>query len=300
MAGDWIKWEHDLPNKPEVVRIASDLGLSREVVSCRLMKFWEWCDKTIPESAISDNGSAFVKMSPRDGDNAAFIDALAGTPGFADSLAAVEWIRFRDGRIELPNFGRHNGETAKTRARNSKLQKKKRTSSDGQKKPNHQDQDGEHVSDLSPRDSDKKVTRGEERREELIHKPKSTQYTHSCEEPKRVCGDAARMTRKIKGEGEFGPDFEAFRSAYGNKNNRRAAERAWADATIDVDPSVIIQAAVNQTSLYVELGIEVGRMKAPDRWLLDGCWDNPLSEMRSLLMSIQKTKPVATISEPVL
>jgi hypothetical protein len=165
MAGDWIKWSKGLPNKPEVVRLAGALGLSRAEVVVRLMAFWEWCDDNIPEDAICDNGSAFVTLSPHDGDNVAFVDALVGTPKFADSLALVNWIRFRDGRVELPNFGRHNGETAKTRARNAKNQKRKRQQ--GGEAPPIPPPSPPNVSpQMSPPRGDKSVTRGEERREE--------------------------------------------------------------------------------------------------------------------------------------
>ena len=165
MAGDWIKWTCGLIDKPEVVRLAARLKLAREVAVCRLMKFWEWCDANIASSAIHESGSAFVDLSPERGDNVAFVDALVGTPGFADSLAAVDWIRFRDGRVELPNFGRHNGETAKTRARNSKNQKKKRQA-DGEEPPPKEGKRGGTVSPkMSPPRGDKTVTRGEERRD---------------------------------------------------------------------------------------------------------------------------------------
>lgn len=169
MAGDWIKWEHGLIDKPEVIRMSATLSLGREIVVCRLMKFWEWCDANIPDNAIQESGSAFVSLSPRDGDNVAFIDALVGTPKFADSLAAVDWIRFRDGRIELPNFGRHNGETAKTRARNAKNQKKKRSKPEMETPPKtkpHKTPSHRTVTEKSPGGGDKTVTRGEESREE--------------------------------------------------------------------------------------------------------------------------------------
>lgn len=152
MAGDWIKWSVGLCRKPEVQRIAVALGLSREVAVCRLMEFWEWCDANIPDSQVRDDGTAFVKLSPHDGDNLAFVDAIVGTPQFAVSLSSVDWIRFRSGQIEIPNFGRHNGETAKTRARNAKNQDRKR-------------QEKKSVTNLSPTNGDKTVTRerGEKR-----------------------------------------------------------------------------------------------------------------------------------------
>jgi hypothetical protein len=153
MAGDWIKWTVGLVEKLEVARMASDLKTSREVVACRLMRFWEWADANISDADVRPDGSAFVKMSPERGDNSATIDAIVGALGFADSLSSVSWLRFRDGGIELPNFGRHNGETAKTRARNAKNQGKKR----GKKKD---------VTEMSPERGDKKVTRVEKSREE--------------------------------------------------------------------------------------------------------------------------------------
>jgi hypothetical protein len=165
MAGDWIKWTCGLPDKPEVIRMAARLKVAREIVVCRLLKFWEWCDANIPDDAIQDSGSAFVDLSPERGDNVAFVDALVGTPGFADSLAAVDWIRFRDGRVELPNFGRHNGETAKTRARNAKNQKRKRQRGADEPPPKEVNRDPPESPKKSPLSGDKTMTRGEERRD---------------------------------------------------------------------------------------------------------------------------------------
>lgn len=157
MAGEWIKWTCGLLEKPEVLRMAVSLQLCREVVACRLMRFWEWCDANVPQQAIREDGTACVKMSPSRGDNIAFIDTLVATPGFADALSLVEWIRFRDDGVELPNFGSHNAETAKTRARNARNQRFRRG------KDTEEPLD---VTKVSPARGDKKVTRGEKRREE--------------------------------------------------------------------------------------------------------------------------------------
>lgn len=166
MAGEWIKWTKGLPRKSEVHRIAVSLGLTRAEVVVRLMQFWEWCDENIGNDAISDTGLASVQMSPSRGDNVSFIDDLVSTPGFAEALSSVNWLRALDGRIELPNFGRHNGETAKTRARNSKNQKNKRGNGESSE---HHDKSGEPpptTSEVSPPPGDKchrePVTRGEE------------------------------------------------------------------------------------------------------------------------------------------
>jgi len=149
--------------------MAALLHVSRREVAALCMEFWEWCDETIPDSAFNSVGSAFVTLSPRDSDNMAFVDAIVGTAKFADSLAAVEWIRFRDGRIELPGFALHNGETAKTRARNANNQKKKR---DADKTPS-EPQKPKRVTTTSPRDGDKKVTR-EEREKSIVSSVEET------------------------------------------------------------------------------------------------------------------------------
>lgn len=167
MAGDWVKWEIGLENKPEVVRMAALLGKSRKEVAVDCMTLWAWADRTIPEDTISESGSAFVTLSPCAGDNMAFIDTVVGTPLFADSISRVGWLRFRDERVEFPNFGRHNGETAKTRARNARNQKKKRQIPDVKKPPTTVASGADPPKDvtvLSPPRGDILVTRGEERR----------------------------------------------------------------------------------------------------------------------------------------
>jgi hypothetical protein len=108
MAGDWIKWTCGLPDKPEVIRMAARLKVAREIVVCRLLKFWEWCDANIPDDAIQDSGSAFVDLSPERGDNVAFVDDLVGSPtrlppsiGF-DSETVVSSCRTSEGITGKP------------------------------------------------------------------------------------------------------------------------------------------------------------------------------------------------------
>jgi hypothetical protein len=171
MGVEWIKWTKGLPAKPEVIRMAGILSIPVEFVTCKLMKFWEWCDDCIPCSDISKSGSGFVTLSPRDGDNLLFVDALVGTPNFANAMVAVGWLRCRDGRLELPNFGRHNGKTAKTRARNTKTQQGLRENESGDGGTQEGDvspRRHQNVTNLSPRDGDKKVTR----KDKSILKPK--------------------------------------------------------------------------------------------------------------------------------
>lgn len=170
MAGDWIKWTIGLVEKVEVVRISATLKQPREVVVCKLMKFWEWADANIPESDIRPDGTAVTKMSPQKGDNCHFFDTVACMDGFSSAMESVGWLVFENDTVLIPNFGRHNGETAKTRARNSKYQKKKRKKSASENTPNDAESCHDVVTNLSPKNSDKNVTR-EEKRREYINPP---------------------------------------------------------------------------------------------------------------------------------
>ena len=103
MAGDWIKVEHALPDKPECIRVAAHLGIDQDAVTGKLVRLWIWAD----QQTIDGNAP---------GVTSAFIDRLTNCPGFAAALVSVGWLEDRNGRLKLPNFDRHNGQTAKDRA----------------------------------------------------------------------------------------------------------------------------------------------------------------------------------------
>ncbi|MCK9569785.1 hypothetical protein M0R72_12650 [Candidatus Pacearchaeota archaeon] len=201
MAGDWVKWCIGLAKKPEIIRAAHDAGMTRHEVASRFMVFCEWADENIPEESISADGPTYVSLSPDDGDNRAFVSELLGSDKLADSFAA-NWIKYRNGRLELPNFSRHNGETSKTRARNSKNQKKKR-------RREKSDVDGDQskpVTDLSPPRGDILVTRGEESRDKKKERKKDA---------------AAPLSIS---------SFDVWWKAYPKKSGKEAARKAYAAA----------------------------------------------------------------------
>lgn len=102
MAGDWIKVQKDTPDKPEVLAIASRMGLDPDAVVGKLIRIWSWFDThTIDGNALS------VTFS--------FLDRLTGVTGFAEQVALVGWLEQNGQSLSLPNFGNHNGETAKKR-----------------------------------------------------------------------------------------------------------------------------------------------------------------------------------------
>lgn len=124
MAGDWIKWTKGLERKREVLMIAAALGRTPEEVAGRLMRLWDWCDDNITEEQIDSDGHAFVTLGS---DQVHLIDALAGVTGFADAMTAAGWIIQRNGSLTFPNFSRHNGKTAKSRALSTKRKQAERS-----------------------------------------------------------------------------------------------------------------------------------------------------------------------------
>ena len=103
MAGDWIKIEHALPDKPEVIKMADILGIDPDAVVGKLIRFWIWLDV----QSIDGNALTVTKT---------FLDRYTFQQGFADALIQVDWLRVRSGSLEVPQFDRHNGQTAKSRS----------------------------------------------------------------------------------------------------------------------------------------------------------------------------------------
>lgn len=104
MAGEWIKFAIDTPEKPEVFAITTAMGWDDpDLAVGKLLRVWRWFD----QQTLDGNAGSV---------NLALLDRIAGAPGFAAAMCAVGWLAQRDGGVNLPNFARHNGKTAKTRA----------------------------------------------------------------------------------------------------------------------------------------------------------------------------------------
>lgn len=108
MAGDWIKFEVSTPEKQEVLAITVAMGWDDpDLTVGKLLRVWRWFD----QHTVDGNGH---------GVSAALLDRIAGVTGFASAMEKVGWLSVTDDGIELSNFGRHNGETAKSRALTAK------------------------------------------------------------------------------------------------------------------------------------------------------------------------------------
>ena len=113
MAGDWIKIEHAMPDKPEVVEMAASLGIDQDTVTGKVLRLWIWADQQ------TETGNALSVTET-------FIDRHTFCPGLAAALRKVGWLTGREGHLSIPNFSRHNGQTAKKRGNTQKRVAKSR------------------------------------------------------------------------------------------------------------------------------------------------------------------------------
>jgi hypothetical protein len=103
MAGDWIKMRNDLGGDPAVIRIRRATGLEVDSIVGKLHRLWAWAD-----THLSDGFA--------EGLDAEWIDEFVGVVGFAGAMQESGWIQAKDNGVLFANFGRHNGQPAKTRA----------------------------------------------------------------------------------------------------------------------------------------------------------------------------------------
>ena len=113
MAGDWIKFELATLDKPEVVMIAEELAIDQDAVIGKLLRFWGWCDQ-------QSRDGRDIKVTE------SFLDRLTFEVGFCAALINVGWLHKDDTGFGLPNFDRHNGKPAKSRALGTRNKQKSR------------------------------------------------------------------------------------------------------------------------------------------------------------------------------
>lgn len=199
MAGDWLKIEVALPQKPEVWQIAGILGIDPDAVVGKLLKVWAWFD------AHTENGDA-------PGVTYVMVDAITGRNGFGEAMALCGWLEQDGSILRLPHFDRHNGKTAKNRALTAKRMASLRHKSDAES-------DADNVTSASARE--------EKRREEKDQDQKPPQ-------PPASGGRGVRSARKLKAV----PDesrFAEFWQAYPRKVAKPAAMKAWAGVAAEAE-----------------------------------------------------------------
>lgn len=138
MAGDFVMVQHATPRKPEVLRLAASLNIEPAHAFGLCVITWMWFDEQ------TEDGRAL-------GATEAMLDAVVCRAGFTQALSNVGWLSIREGSLEVPNFDRLMGQSAKKRAKNTKRQQKHRRAP---------------VTSLSHIKRDKSATKEEKRREE--------------------------------------------------------------------------------------------------------------------------------------
>ena len=108
MAGDWIKVEHGLIDKPEVMEMADILEITPHQVVGHLVQFWFWCDRNLSPECPQVKGT-------RRG-----LDRVAGWDGFGDAMVSVGWLTIDGGLISVPNYDTHLSKSAKQRAKDQR------------------------------------------------------------------------------------------------------------------------------------------------------------------------------------
>lgn len=108
MAGEWLKFECSLPEKPETLAITIAMGWDDpDLTVGKLMRLFRWFD----QQTLDGNAPSV---------SAALLDRIIGVSGFVQAVADVGWIVIEGKSIHLANFDRHNGATAKSRAQTAK------------------------------------------------------------------------------------------------------------------------------------------------------------------------------------
>jgi hypothetical protein len=137
MAGEWIKVELHLHEKPEVFQIATATGMDPDTVVGRLLKIWGWASRNCHADGVTHIAAL------------AHLNKIAGNERFAESMQEAGWLELKNSKIIFPNFDRHCSQSAKERGLASMRKAKER------------------VTKMSRSDRDKSVTRVEKRREDI-------------------------------------------------------------------------------------------------------------------------------------
>lgn len=164
MATSWIKMGHNLAEKPEVIYIARSLNIHRNEAVGLLHHFWCWVDQ--------NSADGHIKCVTRAG-----LDEVMGYENLSQALCDVGWLEVEDSGLSLPNFDRHNGESAKKRAMATGRKQKSR-----QEKP-----DETPVTSMSRTQRDTSVTREDKIR--IDNTPPAREREAETEQPPEAFGE---------------------------------------------------------------------------------------------------------------
>lgn len=117
MAGDWIKLRADLLTHPKVVRIATILNADRLRVIGGLHAVWCLFDVHSSDGML-------------DGYTSEVLDGHLGWLGFSAAMIKVRWLEENGENLTVPEFDKHNGQSAKRRAQETERKRLAREQED--------------------------------------------------------------------------------------------------------------------------------------------------------------------------
>ena len=115
MAGEWLKIEHHVAEKPEVLQIAATCEMDPDLVVGRLIKVWSWASRNCPAG-----GRTHIAALQH-------LNTIGGHERFAESMVEAGWLKIKDAEMTFVNFDRHISQSAKERALNSANKAKHRS-----------------------------------------------------------------------------------------------------------------------------------------------------------------------------
>lgn len=115
---------NNLDTDPDVIYMARQLEIHECYVVGLLHKFWSWADQHAASGILR-------KILPT------WIDRFVSCPGFSDALISVGWLITESDSLILPHWNRHNGSSAKTRARDLFRKKARRNNGEEDNQSEH-------------------------------------------------------------------------------------------------------------------------------------------------------------------
>ena len=150
MANDWIKMRVDLPDDTDVEHMSDILGTDIPTVVGHLFIFWSYADRNTRDGVLASTDKAIDRRT---------------IPGFAAALREVDWLAGEGRVLNVPNWSRHNDNSAKARALEAEAKRLRRCD-----KTKECPTSPDTVSDNCPTE---RPTREEKRREEKKQDNKS-------------------------------------------------------------------------------------------------------------------------------
>lgn len=113
----WIKLETHIFDKVEVFSMAQELNLDPDSVVGKCARVWAWFDANTTDGVTKSVTTALL-------------DRYCGVTGFSKAMVNVGWMVLEGGNLYLPNYDRHNSQTAKDRALGAKRAAKHKKNKD--------------------------------------------------------------------------------------------------------------------------------------------------------------------------